>query len=43
MIEEKVGEDQLKILNIIKNWPEKIEKNFRLEKSINWEIAIVKK
>ncbi len=33
----------LKNIKYTKNWVEKIEKNFRLEKSIGWKIAIVKK
>ena len=33
----------LKNIKYTKNWVEKIEKNFRLEKSIAWKIAIVKK
>ena len=33
----------LKNFKYTKNWLEKIEKNFRLEKSIGWQIAIVKK
>ncbi len=33
----------LKNINYTKKWLEKIEKNFRLEKSIGWQIAIVKK
>ena len=41
MIDVKVGEDHLLIKNIIKNWSENLDK-FKLEKSINWELAIVK-
>jgi len=33
----------LKNIRYSENWTDKIEKNFRLEKSINWQIAIVKK
>ena len=42
MIKEKDGEDQLKIKNILKNWFKNLEK-YKLEKSIDWKIAIVKK
>ena len=42
MIEEKGGEDRLKILNILKIGIKRFQK-IRLEKSIEWEIAIVKK
>ena len=33
----------LKNIRYTDKWPDKIEKNFRLEKSIGWQIAIVKK
>ena len=33
----------LKNIKYSKNWLDKIEKNFKLEKSIGWQIAIVKK
>ncbi|MDA9678219.1 PBP1A family penicillin-binding protein [Candidatus Pelagibacter sp.] len=33
----------LKNIKYSKNWLDKIEKNFRLEKNIDWKIAIVKK
>ena len=33
----------LKNIKYSENWTDKIEKNLRLEKSINWQIAIVKK
>ena len=33
----------LKNISYNDNWSEKIEKNFRLEKSIGWQVAFVKK
>jgi penicillin-binding protein 1A len=33
----------IKNIEYSKDWPNKIEKKFRLEKSIGWEIAVVKK
>ena len=43
MIEEKGGEDLIKNIKYSKDWSEKIDKKFSLEKSIDWKIAIVKK
>ena len=42
MIKEKDGEEHSLTKKIIKNWNKGLEK-FRLEKSINWELAISKK
>ena len=42
MIEEEGWRGQLKILNIQKNWYNKIDKKFRLEKTIGWQIVIIR-